>query len=240
MMRRFICALAGAVCLSASGAFGSPPNFTIGAPAGALGFGSALALGDLNGDQLLDLAVGAPDGDGGSVYVFYGNSSGFSQTPDWSYTLPSASGSLLGSGLLIVNANSAVIDPETEAPDNYNDLAVLVRDASGELRPYVFLNGANGLAKPVGLPDAMGPSTAIEVLNTLGEEIDKDGFVDAIYGEPELGRVSVRYADTPGVNDPPCWRGAEVNVKPEGKEGDFVAYLEAFDPENRGVAGSVE
>ena len=72
-------------------------------PLGTGTFGQALALGDVNGDAVLDIVVGAPEGSGGRVHVFSGTDGAllFTLTSPISQTL-----GFFGSDLTVTDLNS--------------------------------------------------------------------------------------------------------------------------------------
>jgi hypothetical protein len=62
---------------------GDAPAIVLAAPAGASLFGRSVdAAGDINGDRIGDLVIGAPGGGPGRAFVYFGRPSGVSATPE--------------------------------------------------------------------------------------------------------------------------------------------------------------
>lgn len=114
-MRLFIPAVAVAVIAGPGHRLSSQQTLAIRAAGSLYGspfssFGTALASGDVNGDGVSDLIVGArtyADGDAedGAVFLHLGSSSGIDASPAWS-TVPSGTQSLVGYAVACVDANA--------------------------------------------------------------------------------------------------------------------------------------
>ncbi len=139
---------AGAVVFFAGGAGGVDPGGGLvlaGSGAGTLGFGATVAgVGDLDGDGLADLAVGAPRSQEftGRVFVFPGTMSGPGMARP---ALESSEGPGVYFG-------GAIAGPRDLDGDGFFDLAVSAdRARSFEGIVYVYRGGATGLSPPSAL-----------------------------------------------------------------------------------------
>lgn len=117
--------------------FSQRPAATITAPGSTIGgcFGHALATGDVNGDDKIDLIVGAPqeNEEAGKVFVFHGDGTAFEATPAAIIEGPEGAHGRFGSALDACDMNG----------DGRDDLLIgapLVQDHRG--RAYVW-NVAN-------------------------------------------------------------------------------------------------
>lgn len=119
----------------------SAPASTIPAVDGVGGFfGWTVALGDVNGDGLSDIAVGAPraTSNTGRVHVYYGSLSGVGSTPSLSLTGPD--GMNREFGRLIASGGDV-------HADGFSDLIVTTyTDVPSGNYVYVFEGGATGLS----------------------------------------------------------------------------------------------
>jgi hypothetical protein len=145
--------------------------------------GAAIAGGDLDGDGIDDLAVGAigyeaPPHTGGAVLVFFGNSAGLSSVPDQIISAGQA-GAFFGRGLAI---------PGDLDNDGFDDLAVGAPEFDGPNtnsgRAYLFPGSASGAA--------VSPSWFVDgdsLEEQYGFELAGLGDVDGD-GLPDLGVTS--------------------------------------------------
>lgn len=158
-------------------------------------YGSALAVGDFNGDGFPDMAVGVPKEDlgavtdAGQVYIHYGSSNGPSST---SYVRKTQN-QVAGSGNAANDNMGAVLASADLDADGYADLVVgIPGDRFGSVqnvgRVAVFWGGADGLSTAVeinlsgfGLTptvgDRFGSSLAIG-------DFDGNGLKDIAIGIP--------------------------------------------------------
>ena len=150
-------------------------------------FGWSITAGDLTGDGVADLVVGAPLDDSGwngagIVRIYEGNAAFFDGTPEASSSMVGEfDDQQLGTGL---NAHGDVNG------DGINDLlSGAIQSYSGILtksgKVYLTLGGANGL--PASAADADGRFFGAQVKNYLGNtaamgDLNGDGFDDLMLG----------------------------------------------------------
>jgi uncharacterized protein (TIGR03437 family) len=185
-----------------------PANFTVLGPADALaplpgsGTGSGVAMGDLNGDDIDDLAIGSPSGGAttnGTVHIFFGRAT-MRGTVDLARQQADvtingeASGDLFGSSLtigdingdgkhdLIVGAPGA--DPSPNAPDAGKAYAVFGNLAAGV---FDIANIVDLTVWGAARSDRLGSSVAIGKINNSA------GADDLIVGAP-LADISIATA----------------------------------------------
>jgi hypothetical protein len=152
-------------------------------------FGFAVAAGDLDGDDLADLVVGAPgadDGDardGGLVYVFHGRAEGALRTPDQVVAIRAGAFARFGSALAVCGDVDG---------DGLGDVVVGVSRA-GRGAALVYRGSREGLAAaPLVLADPDPPSPGAPA-DDFGAavagvgDLDGDGLADIL-----IGAVSAR------------------------------------------------
>jgi hypothetical protein len=142
--------------------------------------GSALAVGDFDGDGYEDLAVGCPydaspgASDAGSVLVLYGSAAGLDRSESW--VQPGAGGSAPESG----DTFGRALTSGDYDGDGYDDLAVA---APGESSGPFYYNGVVNLlwGAPGGLVDVdAGRLAQDEGALVPGSPRDYDGFGTAL------------------------------------------------------------
>ena len=197
----------GAVFIYEGSATGLPssPTVTLTAPTSDMDFGYDLAgAGDLDGDGLGDLAVGAPieTGTGGAVYVWYGDTTltSLPAAPDWTYD-PSGSTDLGWSVAAAGDVNG----------DGYGDLAFGDADKAYIGMAYVFHGSFSGLgsapdwtATP---PTPGGGSNFGGAVAGVGD-VDGDGYADVVVSAPDWGddgRIWLYYGSASGLGTSSGW-----------------------------------
>ncbi len=152
---------------------GSSPTSTFSpsvAMSGSTGFGTSVAsAGDVNGDGIVDVAVGAPTSTGGIVHVYHANGTNYSTVASTTISSP-ASVSQFGrfvAGVGDVNG------------DGFGDIAV----ASASGRVFVYYGSATGLPTT---PSATisHPSLNANFGSTIAHscDVNGDGFGDIAVG----------------------------------------------------------
>jgi hypothetical protein len=162
-------------------------------------FGLGLSSGgDLNGDGLSDLVIGAPFQDGdvddeGKVYVYYGFTEGISEEPSLVLENPSASAGRFG---------TAVSSDGDFDSDGYADLVVGADRqegaAAGEGAVMVYRGSISGLvtSEPVYMenPENDKAGSFGSSVRFIGD-VNEDGFDDVAAGAPglsgEMGRLFI-------------------------------------------------
>jgi hypothetical protein len=166
------------VYLGGPSGLASSPAVGINGPDGASGLfgGSVASAGDVDGDGLSDVLVGAPwatytvSGAGpGRAYLFLGNSSGVAMTAAWSVTGPDGAGG--GFGEVVVGGGD--VDGDGHADAFVGALgAPFGPTGAGPGRVYVYPGSTSGLAMsaaatysgPAGTHVQFGESVAIKPL----------------------------------------------------------------------------
>ncbi|MBI5518111.1 MAG: FG-GAP repeat protein [Deltaproteobacteria bacterium] len=161
----------------------------IGPPSGAMGFAaSAASAGDLNGDGVLDVAVGAPGS--AQVFVYHGARAGIATTPSVTLAGPPAS-----------SFGVAVLSAGDTNGDGYGDLLV---GARGAAIAYLYLGGPRGVPTEAALslaaPSGVDPASV--VLASAGD-VNGDGRDDVALGDPSANRVVVFHATVDGFASMP-------------------------------------
>jgi FG-GAP repeat protein len=155
-------------------------------------FASALAgAGDVDGDGLSDVVIGAPDHDAGDgrAYVFRGIPAGLSAAPDW--TLPDVSqvqgGERLGAAVASGDANGdGLSDILLGAPD-YDDTFV----DSGRAALYLWSATGPAVAPEwAATPGAQASAHFGAALAGIGDA-DGDGLADFLAGAPQRDGADV-------------------------------------------------
>ena len=196
---------------SASG-LSSTPDWTGQADQAEASFGISIgAAGDVNGDGLSDVIVGAyyydnGQTDEGAAFVYYGSASGLSSAPDWT-----AEGNL---GLQYFGISVGTAGDVNG--DGYSDIIVGAnRYNSFEGAVFAFYGSASGLSTT---PDWMGqgnqgqnPASFGSSIGTAGD-VNGDGYSDIIVGAPNYsnghyneGAVFVFYGSASGLSSTPDW-----------------------------------
>lgn len=199
----------------------------------ARSFGDSLAsAGDLNGDGLGDIVIGAPTSQpmgrvtAGAAFIFHGNRVGFSVTP--TTTLEGImNGDKFGASITCAGDTNG---------DGYADVLIGTRGIS---TAQLWTGSMNGLA--VGRVQTLTMDQNFGNYVAFGGDIDGDGFSDVIVGTPFTSTIRIFNGAAMGVsmiasstlNATRCI-GADVNG--DGYN-DLVTTLSAASPGGRMGAG---
>ncbi|MBM3334597.1 FG-GAP repeat protein [Candidatus Sumerlaeota bacterium] len=175
------------------------------APETKLGFGAALAAGDLTGDGLPDLIVGAPladrsGADSGEVYVFSGSDPASSPPLLTRVTDPVSAATLRVVGPNANEAFGSALAVGDFDGNGFGDLAIGAPFASlstmssaGKL--YLLYNDDPTTAQRVITPDPSQPDVAVFIGPATGSRLgsaaalgrfDDDSLADLMIGAPEI------------------------------------------------------
>jgi len=211
-------------------------------------FGQALAMGDLNGDNVIDLVVGVPGDEigtaenGGAVHVLYGmKSSGLSASGDefWHQGSPGIKGAVeendwFGQALAIGDFNGdgygdlAVGAPLENIEPEYNAGSVNVIYGSSEgltgAGDQIWYEGNNDMSGAPEADDNLGNALAAGDFNADGY----DDLAVAIYGEDlggenNAGRVTILYGSSNGLSaaDSQNWVQGLYDLEDQYEENDY-------------------
>jgi hypothetical protein len=162
------------------------PDVTLLDPDGTAGdsFGSSVACaGDVDGDGLADIVVGAMDARSGAgvAFVYLGNSAGISTTPNLVLTGPAAATGTPYFGSSVSSAGDV-------NGDGYADVVIGADGASdAEGAAYVFFGGSSGLAPTPGvtISDPRAHSNDVFGYSAAGAgDLNGDGYADLVIGAP--------------------------------------------------------
>jgi Bacterial Ig-like domain (group 3)/FG-GAP-like repeat len=178
-----------------NGTFAGEQDYSL--PAGA----TSLAVGDFNGDGIMDVAVGVSTGSSGTsgVYVLLGQANGTLATPvqiDTSVNPVSiAAGDLTGAG----RADLIIADQGTNAPGATNGV-------NGAL--HVYLGNANGT-----FTGAAAPTTTAGVYSLVAiGDLNNDGKPDLIIGGGASGATDAPNVYTMLGNGDGTFQAAQVTA----------------------------
>lgn len=212
-----------------------PYTVTLEAPAGAVGFGQAIAaVGDVDGDGRGDLLVGMPRYSGtfeeeGWVGLYLGKSVGIEKTPAWTMT----------GGQAFAHFGHAVAGLGDVDGDGLSDFAVgapgFSRGAEHEGSVYVWLGLPTETTVPWSREGVEAQARFGTSLTGVGD-VDADGHADLLIGAPglgEQGQVEL-YRGTPnGPDNFSVWR-VDGGTLGFGAIGHRVA--QAFDTQGDGFS----
>jgi len=209
------------------GAADAPASLAVWAAQGDLQddalFGTAVALGDWNGDGQDDLAIGSgshdnPGSDAGQVSVYLGAAI-VGATPDWTVE---GSASNMGLG----DAVASALDVNG---DGYEDLLVgAPRAHNGQGEVQLYLGGGSGLeAMPSWTATGYNSTSACGASVASAGDVNGDGYADVVIGSPgtvgsnKRGRVEVYLGSNLGLSIQPDW--FVEGDQPDGELGFSVA-----------------
>lgn len=187
---------AGVVSIHLGSPTGLPaePSMILQAPDGESGdgFGFSIAdVGDLDGDGLADLVVGAPyrDGYAGAVYVFYGDTDAGVDTDRWQKLTAGLHDEEVGFGTGLEGMGDV-------NGDGAPDLAISTTGSDG--RGYTWTIHGDGVGFEPGSLQAIGGShpTGLACEMAGGGDFDADGFNDlavGVHGDDGDGGVVYLY-----------------------------------------------
>jgi serine/threonine protein kinase len=215
--------------LTAGGARVIKPPSGVGA-----GFGSRLAVGDINHDGALDLAEAAPGPDGHSTYCVGGTHgpSGCKVLTDHDGPTVIVIGDVTGDGNGDIVQGHPAAGPDAPIEDGIGpgpagEIRVFKGGDSPATEPIVITQGTTGVEGSNQALDAFGTSIAIGDLN--GDKYD-DMVVGAPGEDGKRGRVTIIDGgpDGHGTDDVPGYGGAEepsnvpFPIAPRSRFGTFV------------------
>ena len=176
---------------SASG-LGATPAQTIdgNTPGAQLGW-SVASAGDVNGNGLGDVIVGAPFAGNGKAFLFTGSAGGLNTTPAWSVEGSTTNASL---GYAVAAAGDV-------NNDGYGDVIV-----GGDGEAHVYHGSPSGLSTSAAWSVISDFESFGSAVSTAGD-VNGDGFDDVIIGAPYSGRgrALVYLGSASGLASTPAW-----------------------------------
>lgn len=152
-------------------------------------FGTAFALGDINGDGYADLAVGGEQYAGGNyngaMWIYFGSSNGIPNQ--------SALVSAQYAGLSASDYYGGAVAMGDINGDGYQDVVVGARERSsqkGEI--YAYLGSASGLSTTTANTKLGTGSERLGSSLTIAD-VNNDGLADIIVGAPTASPISLAY-----------------------------------------------
>ncbi len=212
-MKRSLLTMSIAMTIGAAALAATMPVFTpkptqiVDPPPNVASFGATVAgAGDLNGDDVDDILISAPNATGavGQIYAYLGSGGAYPSQPSWTSSsidsdLPHRLGRLLAAGHDIDG-------------DGYDDFvaSATLRGTSEAL--YAFRGGPQGpVDEPLSRLAGLTLSSGITSI-ALCRDIDGDAFADLVVGlalhsssENEQGRINVYYGSPTGFSRTPDW-----------------------------------
>jgi len=194
------------------------PDWTAESDQADANFGwSVSTAGDVNGDGYSDVIVGAygydnGETDEGRAFVYYGSSSGLSQTPDWT-----GESDQIGAGFGVSVSTAGDVNG-----DGCSDVIIGAYSYdNGEMnegRAFVYYGSSSGLSLT---PDWTAESNQADayfgISVSIAGDVNGDGYSDVIIGayyydnaETNEGRAFVYYGSASGLSQTPEWT-AESN-----------------------------
>ncbi|NCQ59493.1 MAG: hypothetical protein GW913_02345 [Myxococcales bacterium] len=179
---------------------GATANVTLAAPVPTGQFGSAIAgAGDVNGDGFSELAVAAPNADGGRghVYVYRGDAAGLSTDAPTALSGLSSGSAFFGHGLAFMG------DADR---DGFDDLAIGAFGVDGRSgRISIHRGSAAGIvtAAAARVDSAAGSNGDFGFVVAAAGDVDMSGRPDLVVGAPGV---------TDGVGRAYVYRGAAMTV----------------------------
>lgn len=172
---------------------------------------SVRTAGDVNGDGYADVIVGASryssgESDEGRIFVYYGNPSGLSASPDWTAEPDQTNADM---GVSVSTAGDV-------NGDGYSDvIAGATGYNSSAGRAFVYHGSAGGLSTSDNWSAASGQAGSHYgiAVNRAGD-VNGDGYDDVIVGasqydagKPREGRAYVYHGSASGLNEDADWIG---------------------------------
>jgi hypothetical protein len=175
-----------------------------------------ITAGDVNGDGFDDLLVGDLIADSptvqrtGAAYLYFGNPTGLSATPDWVSW---------GDGIYETSFGMAVSGAGDVDGDGYDDIAIAQRTAWGYPpipgNTWLYLGSAGGPgATPAWKYPYDGSGTWPSGVVAPAGDIDQDGYDDLLLSDPLFdahsvgdpwGRATIFLGESGGLGSSPVW-----------------------------------
>ncbi len=166
--------------------------------------GAVSSAGDINGDGIDDLLIGADGADpygskSGAAYVLYGKTTGFAPVVSLASITPATGFVMNGSGSYSSTGHSVSSAGDING-DGINDI-VIGGEPANEPAIYVVFGKAGGYASPINLAQLNGSNGFLIVGGTSGlgisvsgaGDVNGDGIADLVVGDPFADNAGAAY-----------------------------------------------